>query len=295
MGTGFQNDSFFTPNDHAVTHEEIQRIQEQQAIEQAMEQAMEQGQGREFGLPSDVMDRLREVEAESADLSPTALKMKELQERDSHGIIDDVIDKIQEIAADVVETVKDIFDGPDDRAKFDQAEFRESIETAAKEWHEQTEDYSCAIACQQFIINEYTDAGVSEQELIDIARDQGWYQAEGTSYVDIGNLLNMYDIDTSVKMTGDFQDLLDATANGDRVIVGVQNIALVTEWCDGYPYGSANHAVEVLGIDRSDPENLKVIVNDPGVGDGRAKAVSYENFMDAWSTSGGYMLTAHKG
>ena len=101
MDTGFQNDSFFAPNDHAVTYEEIQRVQEQQAIEQATEQAMEHGQG-EFGLPSDVMDRLREVEAESADLSPTALRMRELQERDSHGIIDDVIDKIQEIAEDYI-------------------------------------------------------------------------------------------------------------------------------------------------------------------------------------------------
>ena len=251
-----------------------------------------------LGLSSDVLSNLKEVEEESAELSPAELKMKELQEQiqgpHSHGIIDDVINKIQEVAADVIDTVKDFFDGPDEQVEFDKAEFQESVDEAAKEWHEQIEDYSCAIACQQFIINEFKDVGVSEQELINIAREQGWYQEYGTAYVDIGNLLNMYDIDTSVKMTGDFQDLLNSTNNGDRVIVSVQNMALVTEWCDGYPYGSANHAVEVLGIDRSDPKNLKIIVNDPGVPDGCAKAISYENFMDAWMTSGGYMLTAHK-
>lgn len=148
MGMGFQNDSFFTPNDHSVTYEEIQRIREQQAMDQVMEHGQD-SQVREFGLPADVLDRLREVEEESADLSPTALRMKELQERDSYGIIDDVIDKIQEISADVVDTVKDIFDGPDGHAKFDQVEFRESAETAAREWHVQTEDYSCALTAAQ--------------------------------------------------------------------------------------------------------------------------------------------------
>lgn len=278
---GFQNESI-----EAVPDMELEKMQESGA---------ELGT---FGLSSDVLENLKEVEAESADLSPAELKMKELQEErqgpHSHGIVGDVIEKIQEVAEDIVDGIKDFFDGPDEQGEFDKAEFQESVDEAAKEWHVQTEDYSCAIACQQFIINEFKDVGISEQELIDFAREQGWYQEFGTTGVDIGNFLTMYDIDTTVKATGEFQDLLDATDNGDRVIVTVQNMALVTEWCDGYPYGSANHAVEVLGIDRSDPENLKVIVNDPGVEDGRAKAISYENFMDAWSTGGGFMVVAHK-
>ena len=38
----------------------------------------------------------------------------------------------------------------------------------------------------------------------------------------------------------------------------------------------------------------KVIVNDPGVEDGRMKEISYDNFMDAWFTGLNYLLIAHR-
>ena len=111
---------------------------------------------------------------------------------------------------------------------------------------------------------------------------------------DVGNLLLAYGIDTTTRMSGDFDDLLEATANGDRVLVSVQNMAMTTEWADGYPAYSANHVVEVLGIDKSDPENPRVIVNDPGIPNGQAMSMTRENFEDAWMTGGGYMCVAHR-
>lgn len=86
----------------------------------------------------------------------------------------------------------------------------------------------------------------------------------------------------------------NALNQGDRVIVCVYNAALDDDWGDQFPVASANHAVEVLGIDDSNPNDIKVIVNDPGVADGCGKAVSLETFNRARETSYGYMVVAER-
>ena len=60
------------------------------------------------------------------------------------------------------------------------------------------------------------------------------------------------------------------------------------------PVVSANHAVEVIGIDETDPRNVKVIVNDPGVADGCGKVVSLDTFNQARDGSGGFMVVAER-
>ena len=57
---------------------------------------------------------------------------------------------------------------------------------------------------------------------------------------------------------------------------------------------SVNHAIEVVGIDKSNPEDIKVIVNDPGVEDGCCKSIDYDVFMNAWATSSNYMMVADR-
>lgn len=234
-------------------------------------------------------------DAEGNGIAPEVLaQLKELQ-RDEKDISREFIDKVRDGLEEVRGGVQDFW-GPDreETADFDPEAFRENIESGAAEWHEQIEPYSCAIASQHFIISEYTDASVTEQDLIRTASEMGWYEELGTPMADVGDLLMAYGIDVTVRMAGDFNDLLEATANGDRVLVSVQNMAMTTEWADGYPAYSANHVVEVLGIDRSDPEDPRVIVNDPGIPNGRAMSMTRENFEDAWMTGGGYMCVAHR-
>lgn len=168
------------------------------------------------------------------------------------------------------------------------------IDAAAREWHLQEDTYTCAVACQEFIIQEYTGADVSEGELRALAEAQDWFVETGTPMDDIGKLLEVYGIESDINYEATFQDLRSALAEGNRTIVAVNNIAISTEWCDGYPFASCNHAIEVIGIDESNPEDVRVIINDPGVEDGCAKSVRLDNFMDAWSTSGGYMMTAYR-
>lgn len=168
------------------------------------------------------------------------------------------------------------------------------ISDAKDVWHLQEEPFSCANACQEFIIDEFLGIDVQEGLLNAVARDQNWLQENGTSYEDIGNLLEIYGIETHRYMNAGFEDIKAALDNGDRVIVAVHNAALDESWWDIIPVVSANHAVEVIGIDDSDPKNVKVIVNDPGVKDGCGKVVSMDTFNQARDGSGGYMLVAER-
>lgn len=249
-------------------------------------------------LDDEMLKNIEEARTDSREtISPEALeKLKELRD-DGKGVVREFIDKVRDGMEDAWDSVKDLFgiDGGEEKAgDFDPEAFRESIEEGASRWHEQLEPYSCAIASQHFIISEYTDAPVTERDLIQLASEMGWYEELGTPMADVGNLLMSYGIDVTIKTAGDFNDLLEAAANGDRVLVSVQNMAMTTEWADGYPAYSANHIVEVLGIDNSDPEDPRIIVNDPGIPNGQGLSMTRENFEDAWMTGGGYMCVAHR-
>lgn len=171
---------------------------------------------------------------------------------------------------------------------------RYSLNMATDQWHPQEQVDSCANACQNFIINEYLGVDVSESELNELARNEGWYQEGGTAFEDIGNILETYGIEVHRSWNADFNDVKSALDQGDRVIVCVYNAALDDEWSDQLPIASANHAVEVIGVDDSDPNDIKVIVNDPGVEDGCGKVVSLDTFNRARETSYGYMVVADR-
>lgn len=250
---------------------------------------------------SEILKNLKEVQQDTGDdrIAPETMeRLRRLQSEKSDetgGIAREFIDTVRDKLEEVKDGVREFFGFDSDKSSdFDSAAFKESIESGAAEWHEQLEPYSCAIASQHFIISEYTGAPVTERELIQAAAEMGWYEELGTPIADVGNLLMSYGIDVTIKMEGSFDDLLEASANGDRVLVSVQNMAMTTEWADGYPAYSANHMVEVLGIDNADPENPKIIVNDPGIPDGQAMSMTRENFEDAWMTGGGYLCIAHR-
>jgi len=61
----------------------------------------------------------------------------------------------------------------------------------------------------------------------------------------------------------------------------------------GLPDPGANHCVEVIGIDRSDPQHPQVIVNDPGHPDGKGMSIPLDQFEDAWANSNNLLDTAH--
>lgn len=171
-----------------------------------------------------------------------------------------------------------------------------SITEAVEEWHVQEGDNSCAVCSQQFIINEFKDLDLTEEQLCDIAEENGWFDPEnGTSPSDVGKLLEHFGIETQVNYEGGIDNIKETLSQGGRVIVAVDSMVL---WVDGfgnYPVYGADHAIEVIGIDDSDPQDVKVIINDSGTEDGCGQSVPYQEFMEAWTPSGGFMVSAFPG
>ena len=168
-------------------------------------------------------------------------------------------------------------------------------------WHQQTYGDTCAIASQEFILDELTGQDFSEDELRQEAIDNGWYTPGGGTPMDcMGNLLEAHGIDVERRDSCTFEDLAEQLDQGQNVMValdsdeiwnpgGFDTDDLLTDLV-GMPGQGANHAVQVIGIDNSDSDNPMVILNDPGHPEGQGITVPAEQFIDAWEDSGQYMV-----
>ena len=159
---------------------------------------------------------------------------------------------------------------------------------------------TCAIKSQQLVLEDF-GIDVSETQLVQTANANGWYNGGGTNPQDVGNLLNLAGIPVT-KQDGNVFTLVNELAQGHKVIVGVDADELWhndsvsekwTNWANDFfgPQGG-NHALIVAGIDTSDPNNIQVIVKDPGSGED-GKPYPLEQFMDAWADTQCYMVSAN--
>lgn len=158
-------------------------------------------------------------------------------------------------------------------------------------WSPQAEDYSCAIACQEMIAEQLTGQDFSEEKMIALARERGWYDPEsGTTMFDVGKVLEELGMTVERQTGATISDLAAALERG-KAICGVNNMLLSAPELFMLPGLRANHAVQVIGIDTSNPDRVEVILNDPGVENGRGIRHSMDDFMKAWKTSGNFMVT----
>ena len=105
--------------------------------------------------------------------------------------------------------------------------------------------------------------------------------------------LELYGIDTQTNYEGTIQDIKAALDQGGRVIVAVDSMVLWTDGFGNYPVYGMDHAIEIIGIDDSDPLDVRVIVNDSGIEGGCGQSIPYLEFMEAWAPSGGFMVSAY--
>jgi hypothetical protein len=86
--------------------------------------------------------------------------------------------------------------------------------------------------------------------------------------------------------------LEEALDNGNKVIVGVDSgqIWYGDENNIFSPENTADHAVEVIGIDKSDPDNPMVVLNDSGSPDGCGELVPLDVFENAWNAGDSQMI-----
>lgn len=149
---------------------------------------------------------------------------------------------------------------------------------------------TCAVKSQQIVMKTF-GVDISENELVIESAQKGYYVPGGGSDPDlVGKLLEDHGIGTHTEENANVYDLVNELAQGHKVIVGVDAYELWhPQWYDDIFGEEANHALVVTGIDTTDPENVKVIITDPGTGD-VAKEYPLEQFIDAWHDSNCYYV-----
>jgi len=155
---------------------------------------------------------------------------------------------------------------------------------------------TCAIKSQQLILNDF-GIPCTEDELVQYSVEHGWYNGNGTSLEDVGKLLEDAGISCTRQCDANVFNLVKELSQGHKVIVGVDSNELwgnrFVEWLKDFLLGETpDHALLVTGIDTTDPNNVKVIVTDPGTGEA-GKEYSLNQFMDAWSDASCYMCSTN--
>lgn len=166
-------------------------------------------------------------------------------------------------------------------------------EEAGRVWHLQEHPMSCAVVCQEFIAEELLDRDFSEARMRDYAADRDWFD-DGTLIRDFGNLLEEMGLDVERTFDADLNDLKEVLSAGGKIMVAVNNLTLHNPLYALMPGSTANHAVEVTGIDERDPAHVKVILNDSGVTDGAGREIPLRTFLAAWEKSEYCMVSVYR-
>ncbi|HND55190.1 MAG TPA: hypothetical protein PLV92_22405, partial [Pirellulaceae bacterium] len=156
-------------------------------------------------------------------------------------------------------------------------------------------DDTCVIRCQQLVLQQY-GVQVSQEQLIHEAKEFGWYRdGHGVSGRHVGDLLSVHGVENAKYQNANVFNLATELAQGHKVIIGVDSGDLwghhpIREWLENaVGIRAADHAVIVSGIDTTDPNDVKVIITDPGTGD-VAKPYPLADFLSAWKDSNFFMV-----
>lgn len=163
----------------------------------------------------------------------------------------------------------------------------------------QTYPDTCAIKSQQLILERF-GIHVTEEQLRVEAMERGWYVPGGGTPMDaVGKLLQLHGVEMHQYVDGNICNVLNELALGHQVIMSVDsgelwNYGLRERLEDYLPgVGGADHALIVSGLNTANPNDVKVIVTDPGTGD-LCKEYSLAQFVDAANDSNFYMVTTDR-
>ena len=219
-----------------------------------------------------------------------------------------VIDLDGDGSLDILGTRDDVFPLVEDEGNLSGVDAIETIDSPfsddTEHWHPQSYSDTCAIASQEFILDELgEDYGIdfTEEQLRQEAIDNCWYTPGGGTPIEcMGNLIEAHGIEVEKDYGYTLADLSQRLDDGQKVLVALDSDEIWNPGMDdddpisnyfGIPGQDANHAVQVVGIDDSDPNNPMVILNDPGTPDGKGLRVRADDFVDAWEDSDYYMVS----
>ncbi len=162
------------------------------------------------------------------------------------------------------------------------AEFDPEMQELANEldtWIEQKEPMSCAVASQTMAINQLEHGSHSEQELIDMGREKGWYSQNGTLPRDVGKIAEAMGAEVERRRGVDASELTLANDPSVKVLANIDSTLLF------YPESGKrckpDHCVQVLRVEQTEQGEF-VILNDPGHEAGRGAVYPMEVFAKAY-------------
>lgn len=150
-------------------------------------------------------------------------------------------------------------------------------------WRRQTEQMSCALACQSFVLRSEVDASITEEQLIREARERNLYTEKGTILENVGALAELHGMERELSFNNTLEEIEALQAKGVKVLAMVSGTRMA--YPNAFGFFRADHVVQVVSIDRNDPEHVRVILNDPGREDGQGISVPADVFLKAWKTS----------
>lgn len=154
----------------------------------------------------------------------------------------------------------------------------------------------CAIKSQQIGLDKF-GIHISEDQLVDEAIQNGWYDPNNGTYLEnVGNLMELHGVPVNRYENGNIFNVIDEMSKGHFIIMGVDSGEL---WHPGFweqfedkmpLIGGPDHALIVSGVNLS---NQTVVLTDPGTGD-LLKEYPLEQFIDAAKDSHFFMVTTQQ-
>lgn len=163
-------------------------------------------------------------------------------------------------------------------------------------WEYQGNTGRCALYAQKFAIEEALGREVPIEELVAVAEENGWFYEEGgTATLNCDKLLDYYGVEHTMSFDNSIDDVAQALREGKNVLVTIDanQIWYGTDNNVFSPFTDSNHAVQVIGIDYSDPEHPMVILNDSGTSNGCGEMVALEVFQEAWAAGDTQMVVCN--
>lgn len=160
-------------------------------------------------------------------------------------------------------------------------------------WQCQGNTNRCALFSQLFTIEQLTGQQIDIEEFTNKAVENGWFSEEGgTTALNMDKMLTHYKVNHDMVFDANMEQLESELNNGSKLIVSVDSGQI---WYGDdndifSPATRADHALQVIGIDHSDPNNPMVILNDSGSPSGCGEMVPLDVFENAWATGDHQMI-----
>jgi hypothetical protein len=152
----------------------------------------------------------------------------------------------------------------------------------------QSTTFTCVPMTEISIVNEYTGAHLTEAEATYEAAQHGWLTRDGTLPHHVGEILTLFGIENHRATHAEFGDIVAELSLGHKVIVGVNAQALhdAGHPIHAFAQQADTHAVWVTGLDATDMNHMRVILNDSADPNGPGVSYDLATFLDAWHTTG---------